>query len=535
MRFRNALCENGFSFEYSATFGQAVKGDRGMSNHYARSVLFDYSYRFFYSDGYGKDFQILNLDLTEATSGKATSENDRELYLVGCLLAFYQQQRLFRKHKERLRPFHLEKPLWVFVGGGVTAGLGKKEASDILQILLFLARFIGDRQGSVARIARVLNDGVRDADGRDIFAGRFGYLNDCHLSAEQVFDAILASLFNNPAGGLLHLENLKGAPGEIALKLGSDSQPFGVINVGNDTQLCKLCDEREELVVTERAFSGSLFRDINKSSSTVNLLIGSKKFTEGWDSWRVSTMGLMNVGSGEGSQIIQLFGRGVRLKGYDRCLKRSSKVQLPEEVEPPEEMRELETLNIFGIKADYMARFRDFLEDEGVSFLGHHAARSVKTSKPVSTRPGTASMKRGMILTLRKPSAEHDEPTQHLIESPVVLNWYPEIQAIRSQDIRSGNVEKGRNEGHLTAKHVCLLDLDALYFELHRFKVERAWYHLTISKEAIWELLHDSSWYRLLIPQKELVLDSFEKVHIWQEVASALLKRYAARYDRLPG
>ena len=28
MRFRNALCEKGFSFEYSATFGQAVKGSR---------------------------------------------------------------------------------------------------------------------------------------------------------------------------------------------------------------------------------------------------------------------------------------------------------------------------------------------------------------------------------------------------------------------------------------------------------------------------------------------------------------------------
>jgi hypothetical protein len=31
----------------------------------------------------------------------------------------------------------------------------------------------------------------------------------------------------------------------------------------------------------------------------VNLLIGSKKFTEGWSSWRVSTMGLMNVGKGK--------------------------------------------------------------------------------------------------------------------------------------------------------------------------------------------------------------------------------------------
>jgi len=50
------------------------------------------------------------------------------------------------------------------------------------------------------------------------------------------------------------------------------------------------------------------------------LLIGSKKFSEGWSSWRVSSMGLMNVGKSEGSQIIQLFGRGVRLKGYQFSL-----------------------------------------------------------------------------------------------------------------------------------------------------------------------------------------------------------------------
>ncbi len=62
MRFRIALCEKGFSFEYSATFGQAVKGNKALTDLYARSVLFDYSYRWFYGDGFGKDYQILNLD-----------------------------------------------------------------------------------------------------------------------------------------------------------------------------------------------------------------------------------------------------------------------------------------------------------------------------------------------------------------------------------------------------------------------------------------------------------------------------------------
>ncbi len=98
----------------------------------------------------------------------------------------------------------------------------------------------------------------------------------------------------------------------------------------------------------------------------VNLLIGSKKFTEGWSSWRVSTMGQLNIGRGEGAQIIQLFGRGVRLKSCTPSLKRSNQTNLPEGVERPKHISVLETLAIFGIHADYMAQFRDYLMEEGL-------------------------------------------------------------------------------------------------------------------------------------------------------------------------
>jgi hypothetical protein len=95
----------------------------------------------------------------------------------------------------------------------------------------------------------------------------------------------------------------------------------------------------------------------------VNLLIGSRKFSEGWSSWRVSTMGLMNIGKSEGSQIIQLFGRGVRLKGYEFCLKRSTRLS---DVKAPEHVRILETLNVIGVHADYMKQFKEYLEEEGL-------------------------------------------------------------------------------------------------------------------------------------------------------------------------
>ena len=39
MRARNALCEKGFSFEYSATFQQAITGNRELTDLYAKNIL----------------------------------------------------------------------------------------------------------------------------------------------------------------------------------------------------------------------------------------------------------------------------------------------------------------------------------------------------------------------------------------------------------------------------------------------------------------------------------------------------------------
>ena len=539
MKARNALSEKGFSFEYSATFGQAVKGKPNLISLYAKCTLFDYSYRYFYGDGFGKDYQILNLD-------EGTQQNHLELYMVACLLSFYQQQRLYREQEATFRPFNIEKPLWIFVGGSVTATLAARDASDIVEILQFLSRYVSDRSGSIQRVERVLNQGIETAAGKNLFTGRFTYLNTCGLTPAQVFDDTLATLFNAPGGGHLSLENLKGATGEVALQLGAENKPFGVINVGDDAKLVKLCEENG-IATGEREFKGSLFHEINKPHSPINLLIGSKKFTEGWSSWRVSTMGLMNVGKGEGSQIIQLFGRGVRLKGFARSLKRSNKTQLPEGIERPRHIGILETLGIFGIHADYMAQFRDYLEEEGlptnddriefllpvIKNLGLQPLRMIRLKKSingVSTDFGDAFRKLGPIPTVMKPDTAREQGTLYLQKNQVVLNWYPKIQSLRSSGLKGGDAEAAPNQTHFTPKHAAFLDIDRLTFELERFKAERGWYNLNLTWQNIQELLADQSWYRLLIPAEEMAFNSFEKVRLWEEIALSLLKEYTKRY-----
>ena len=353
-------------------------------------------------------------------------------------------------------------------------------------------------------------------------------------------------IFNAPGGGQLYVENLKGVTGEVALRLGTENEAFGVINVGDDAKLVNLCKEKG-LATGEREFSGSLFHEINQRHSTVHLLIGSKKFTEGWSSWRVSTMGLMNVGKGEGAQIIQLFGRGVRLKGYDLSLKRSGRTKLPEGVERPKHIGVLETLGVFGIHADYMAQFRDFLDEEGlptnddhiefllpvIKNLGTQKLKTIrlkKTINGVSTEFGDAFRKLAPVPTVAPPDPADDKEYHYLQKNQVVLNWYPKIQAMKSGGLVGGNTDAARNETHLTPRHVAFLDLDRLYFDLERFKAERGWYNLNLTRSAIEALLADQSWYRLQIPAEELAGDFYEKVRLWEEIAVALLKKYTERY-----
>ena len=301
----------------------------------------------------------------------------------------------------------------------MTATLATRDASDIVEILQFLARYVADRSDSIQRIERVLNQGLVTATGTTCLpsASNISTPADYHRRRSSMTRSRRSS--THRAAVCSMWKTSKVSAGEVALRLGAENDAFGVINVGDDAKLVKLC-EANGLATGEREFSGSLFHEINKPQSTVNLLIGSKKFTEGWSSWRVATMGLMNVGKGEGAQIIQLFGRGVRLKGYDMSLKRSGKTQLPEGIDRPKHISVLETLGIFGIHADYMAQFRDFLEEEGlptndervlfllpvINNLGTRKLRTIrlkKTINGVSTEFGDAFRKLAPVPTLTKP------------------------------------------------------------------------------------------------------------------------------------
>ncbi|MEI6797684.1 MAG: DEAD/DEAH box helicase family protein [Pseudomonadota bacterium] len=571
MARRAALVKGGFAFEYSATFSQSVaKGstvakaeegivkakakrmfdkplndldatqraqlqltaeDRararidGIREAYAKAVLIDYSYKYFYADGYGKESVILNLD------DKGYDKHGR-LYFTACLLSFYQQLWLWDTHRDKIRDFNIEKPLWVFVGNTVAG-----EDGDILEVIKFLAWFLNHPSEATAWIGDLVADTalLLDPKGTHIFHQKFAPL--MHRDAAAIYDDILKRLFNADARLRLKLVNLRNSKGELALRVGS-FDPFGLINIGDDSGFFKDAEDVGDFDTQTDDFGTGLFATINQKGSKLNVLIGSRKFTEGWSSWRVSTMGLLNMGKGEGSQIIQLFGRGVRLKGRGMSLKRA----LPAERPKATHMERLETLNIFGVRANYMATFKDYLKEEGITSSDEIIQLDFKTSTnlPSRTRLKTLKLKDGykdnQIKGFKRVHFPmlYDAPADFIgkIKSPhVKLDLYPRVEAIMPGAKAAAIAPDKRSGGKLSKAAIACFDWDVVFTAVQEYKLLKSWSNLKVDRERLARFcLGDNSWYTLLIPQAELELTGFAAVVRQQDIMLQLLTDYTDRF-----
>lgn len=213
--YRNKLTQEGFSFEYSATFGQAIAAQTGANRtalleEYGKATLFDYSYRYFYNDGYGKDYRIMNM---------ATVENEEllNMYLTAYLLCLYEQTLAFDGDTNIKNKFLIARPLGIFVGSSVNAVRteGGRKVSDVVKILLFLQDFINKPSEFSGYIKRLLNpnDGIKNPRGYSLFANNFLLtkqglkLGKEDAFAVQTYQKIIERLFHsNVPNANLHID-----------------------------------------------------------------------------------------------------------------------------------------------------------------------------------------------------------------------------------------------------------------------------------------------------------------------------------------
>lgn len=525
-KYRDALGATGFTFEYSATFGQALSATRNdpLTTEYGKAIVFDYSYRYFYGDGYGKDFRILNLK-------EDSREEHTEMLLLGNLLSFYEQQRIFQNQAKHLRPYNLENPLWVFVGSTVNAvySENREKRSDVLTVARFLHHLLENKRDWVVKsIDKLLKgkSGLTTPERMDIFAGRFESLRETGLASQPIYMDILARIFHTPAGGGLHLCDIRGSVGELGLKAAGAEVYFGLIYIGDTAEFKKLAEnDQTGIVLEEDVIAGSLFEDINRPNSRVNILIGAKKFMEGWNSWRVSNMGLLNIGRQEGSQIIQLFGRGVRLRGIRHLLKRSTAI---EGTHPPR-VRLLETLNIFAVRANYMAQFRDYLEREGVE-------TEETIDLPLFAYANEQFLKRGLVVP--RPELGHDfarETTLLLEADPAVhvqVDMSVKVQTIESSTLglQSLEVRDGARQT-IPDESYSWVDWEQAYLDLLAYKEGKGLKNLVIPPEVPLAIIANRN-YTLVADEVVIKPRSFAERVLLQEAVTRILRKYVDNFYR---
>jgi len=423
---REQLGENGFTFEYSATFGQALfaAGGDQLTEQYGKNILFDYSYRYFHDDGFGKDFSVLNL--AQDPMGARM-----DLLMTGNLLSFYQQIAYFEERRDALRGYHLEKPLLLMLGSTVTKGT-EKTASDVAELVGFVHRFAQNKHGRAVKNLQAVLDGesglTNDA-GEDVFCGKFSYI--AGRDAEAVYRDILKRVFHAEAGGALFLCPLKRA-----------------------------------------------------------------------------------VGKSEGAEIIQLFGRGVRLRGRNLSLKRSAAL---EGVLHPEHLHLLETLNIFAVRADFIASFRVYLEREGVD--NHEIVLGIDIEREFLRQK----------LLIPKINGEFTDavalaPDKNI---QVMVDFSERVQTMQSAGGRVTVAQLPQNEARAwSERELDYLDWEDLYLRLLEHKRVRGWDNLLVRQSELRGILKQRV--KIKTPA-EHGAGFFERAQQLGDIAIAGLQKYTDR------
>ena len=311
---------NSFLFEYSATFHNIAND---LKDEYDNAIIYRYDYARFYNDGYGKDhfFKPIAADKVDTESEKEIKDNLGECLRVmeGKLQTFNRVQ----QDEQYDNDLTAHRPLMAFMGHTVEnpSHEGKDdEVSDIQQVLDYFT-------------------GLSEAE-RQKFRSIFG--------GDIIGPLVVA---RNPDNN-----------SELLLSYG-DGEKWGMINVGDATGFYNsITNDGIETRVEVIANPNLHFENLDDETSPINVLIGSRKFAEGWNSYRLSVIDLINLGNSKGNLIIQIFGRGVRLHGKGgngkrRYIEHKPDYYLLRQGVTEDDIRRLETLTVFSLRRSYLEHF----------------------------------------------------------------------------------------------------------------------------------------------------------------------------------
>lgn len=463
----------GMLIEFSATFGQVAEAEHAF-HRYAKSIVFDYAYDQFHKDLYGKDFWHVKLD----GRGDASAAAYRQT-LTAALLSFWHQVASFHKSELAAKTHNLvlAKPLWVLLGLSVIGGKNKsdqEQTSDVVDVLRYLSGILRGPKHLAGDLRDLLDLQV---DGATLLPPEVrAALIQEKWEPKALAERILSDVFGWQHGDRPVFRLLKAASGELGLGLlrADETHYFGVVNVGDAAGLKKSL-ETVGLAVDDDALSASLFESLSRHNSPINLLIGSRRFAEGWDNYRASSLTLLRLGQGEGSLIIQMFGRVVRFAGRNGDGRRL--------LNPPEALKPLQTAYVYGLRSKYLETFLVGLYENGVPRIRRQECEVMLTWP-------TPNFLQSIATTTPKPAEfsvnlSGDGWLQAVKGTTLSLGVVVEVSRLGQEGLDTERGKAGQNLTEAFKARLAAVDEDAVYRDMVSFRRQQRWWNLAFDRGAI--------------------------------------------------
>ena len=348
---------NGFIFNFSATFDDEID---------LITCAFNYNLERFNSDGYGKNIAALDSDSPEKV------ERIIESFILFTAIKLSKEKLLEKynsKNKKEKLVYH--NPLIIAVSDKVnTEDAGVKLYFEaILKILKH-----------DLNIKNIVLNLVNKLKNEELYFSNSKLGNEFLKIIEKIDGKIVReSVFYANETSSIEACKIKGNDKELAFKSKNASKPFLLLNIGN------IREWEKEYIAKLKVDSGEdltkgYFDSINDINSPINIMMGSKVFTEGWDSNRVNLISFINIGSRNAKKyVLQTIGRGVRIEPFANFRQRLDKSEL--EYNTKEYLKQfsegLETLFIMATDSDAIREILKGIE----SFRISHAIKGFKINK----------------------------------------------------------------------------------------------------------------------------------------------------------
>ncbi|MFK5975577.1 MAG: DEAD/DEAH box helicase family protein, partial [Sulfurovum sp.] len=433
--YYNEMAENGFIFNFSATF---------VDNIDKISTVYNFNLAKFNEAGYGKNIKVVDDEFKGFNKSKNREEfnpNDKkDIILKSCILfsAQKKQYKALQNIDEKL--YH--NPLMITVANTVNI-----KNADLKLYFLSLLEIAKEKPQNFEALKSDLSQKLFD-NSRYVFGEESVSQSLVDVIDSVSYKDVLEYVFNSDASGSIECKRtfLKD---ELLFKIKTSSK-------SEDFAMLKISDVKSwsngilyGYDMSEDVDKKRYFDTINEKDSTINILMGAKIFSEGWDSNRPNIINFLNIGSANAKKyMMQTIGRGVRVEPLPHIRKRLANAE-PKEFEKIEEQEvlhqsanALESLFIFSTsKKDIDLIFAE-LPDKEEQFLPLKGITKNLKTKILLYIPKYKQKIEKQDIKYNFPKSEYIRVNDFLKQSSLNIVLMNTIDKSRSEDLTRSTIDK---------------------------------------------------------------------------------------------